>query len=209
MSAHQSLNTFGQLLLINFFLCILSLLTWFRSRGVKPVTTPVSAYVNLLFCHFIRQEKKGSGPSWLQMRLALGPLGTGQREKGKYQERERGMEGFCREAIGCLRCCKLSIWKVACNSEENGVGPRDYWTGKRRRSLSTLSFSVSVALSPCESSGEAGHAQEPMTGTRVAATRHTLPSQPTHHLVCPCGSCLSTTCARVCLDSGANCSLVN
>lgn len=32
------------------------------SRGVKPVTTPVSTYANLLFCHFIRQGKKTRVP---------------------------------------------------------------------------------------------------------------------------------------------------
>lgn len=59
-----------------FFLSLRFLsLTRLGSRGVKPVTTPVSAYANLLFCHFIRQGKKTTVPrgckcDWHRAQLA-------------------------------------------------------------------------------------------------------------------------------------------
>lgn len=107
-------------------------LTQLRSIGVKPVTTPVSAYANLLFCHFIRQGKKTWGPSWLQMRLAPGPVGMlhsaemlraergeGRQARGFYGEVTQPLDAFTaqRNQNGLLKFPKFSQKK----SRKRGV----------------------------------------------------------------------------------------
>lgn len=102
-------------------------LTQLRSIGVKPVTTPVSAYANLLFCHFIRQGKKTRGPSWLQMRLAPGPVGMlhsaemlraergeGRQARGFYGEVTQPLDAFTAQLNqnGLLKFPKLSQKKI-------------------------------------------------------------------------------------------------
>lgn len=130
------------------FLCIYFLLTWFRSRAVKPVTTPVSAYVNLLFCHFIRQEKKGSGPSWLQMRLALGPLGTGQREKGENTKREN--EGWRDKEVENVSFCREATRPQDASSVVSSLSgrlPAILKSSQRLQDREEKAFSLSLSLS--------------------------------------------------------------
>lgn len=65
-----------------FFFCLLILassvcVARLGSRGVKPVTTPVSAYMQI--CCFVISLGKAKGresPPWMQMRLAPGRVGT-------------------------------------------------------------------------------------------------------------------------------------
>lgn len=69
--------------------------TWFRSRGVKPATAPVSAYVNLLFCHFIKQENRqqslvvanvtGTEPTWHHVEREE----KGETERGRQRDIEK------------------------------------------------------------------------------------------------------------------------
>lgn len=60
-----------------------------------------------MFCHFIRQGKKTRGPSWLQMRLAPGPVGMlhsaemlraergeGRQARGFYGEVTQPLDAF-------------------------------------------------------------------------------------------------------------------
>lgn len=83
-----------------FFFSLHSLsLTRLGSRGVKPVTTPVSAYANLLFCHFIRHGKKTRVPcgckcDWHRAQLACC---TAERRLRRGEGRD-GKLGFCSEA---------------------------------------------------------------------------------------------------------------
>ena len=133
--------------------------------GVKPVTTPVSVYANLLFCRFIRQGKKTGLPrgckcDWHRSQLA----------RSAAESRSRQSEGRD-EKLGfrCIRCLHVT-------AQSDRVPKFQIWLEAKGRTALPLQSSLFV-YSIKTSERWRTHPVAQTWHTRVC---HTQPSLYTH-----------------------------
>lgn len=163
--------------------------------GVKPVTTPVSVYVNLLFCRFIRQGKKTGVPrgckcDWHRSQLA----------RSSAERRWRQSEGRD-EKLGfrCIRCRHVTAqsdrapkFQISLEAREGSRSPFSYL-------CSSLLHEDKWTTENTPSSPDLAHACLPHAAlpphTSPQAARSSLPPSTLHHLVVSRSARLLTTCA--------------
>lgn len=166
--------------------------------AIKPVTTPVSAYANPLFCQSIRHAKRTKVPCgckcdwhWAQLACYKTERCSGRRRAGT-----RSVSSERMQPLDAFTLHPTVIWMPSQNSKS-----RASWISGGVNTLNYVSLSPLQRVSGSQSK-RTNPVADKLANTCLAHVKH-LPCQPPpqpsnsslHHMVLPRSSRLLTTCA--------------